>query len=615
VFCLQKYFDNLVVQDGVQNSSTSPPTVASSTCDEALSDVFEIGFDETECKQTTERDTETDVELSNCCICGEVMYPEQELSAFLTNSVSHSEQRALSCMSGHTFCTSCWAQHFSIQISENQSGFLPCCGYKCGEYLDLQWANILFAKSSELLEKLMSNRRRLIVDCAGWRHCSHEGCGLIVCLPTSSKRIRERELITAQSPAAATQDSTLPERENLPQSSLCANGHMFCVQCSQSAHSPLSCVGVTRWQQFVREELAQADLPMSLTLSVTGTQKDADRVADKDGDDIDQDSTIKDKVREEGKDKLIMGVLTFIDCGKCPDIANALWVAANTKKCPRCQTAIEKDEGCNHMNCRKCRKEFCWICMQDWTLHSDNTGGYFQCNRFIDNSNSLPIEGSNPNSALSSGGNGEVWIDERGNAQAEAVRSRERNRRMARFIHHFTRFQAHGESVKMESRMFTQTIKRVNESLLLSATGELQWLQGDKVEHPLIDLFSPAVTPLPQVSEKNAKASDHEQEDEDVSPLAAIIAATAREMEKEKGKKNEIISPPSPKPNFYSTPTKNNPENQPSERDQARENWKETLPQFSLKRKNKQLEFLHNGFEELLKCRHVSKWNSVIFVC
>ena len=37
------------------------------------------------------------------------------------------------------------------------------------------------------------------------------------------------------------------------------------------------------------------------------------------------------------------------------DIANALWVAANTKKCPRCTTAIEKDEGCNHMSCRKCR--------------------------------------------------------------------------------------------------------------------------------------------------------------------------------------------------------------------------------------------------------------------
>ena len=35
-------------------------------------------------------------------------------------------------------------------------------------------------------------------------------------------------------------------------------------------------------------------------------------------------------------------------------------------------------------SCRKCRKEFCWICMQDWSMHSDNTGGYFQCNKFVE---------------------------------------------------------------------------------------------------------------------------------------------------------------------------------------------------------------------------------------
>jgi hypothetical protein len=69
------------------------------------------------------------------------------------------------------------------------------------------------------------------------------------------------------------------------------------------------------------------------------------------------------------------------------DLLTPLFVIYITKhhhhhRCPRCSTAIEKDEGCNHMSCRKCRYEFCWICMQDWTLHSNNTGGYFQCNRF-----------------------------------------------------------------------------------------------------------------------------------------------------------------------------------------------------------------------------------------
>ena len=41
----------------------------------------------------------------------------------------------------------------------------------------------------------------------------------------------------------------------------------------------------------------------------------------------------------------------------------ANWILANTKKCPKCNTRIEKNQGCNHMNCKLCKHEFCWICM------------------------------------------------------------------------------------------------------------------------------------------------------------------------------------------------------------------------------------------------------------
>ena len=72
--------------------------------------------------------------------------------------------------------------------------------------------------------------------------------------------------------------------------------------------------------------------------------------------------------------------------------------------------------------------------MQDWTLHSDNTGGYFQCNRFMANMKikDLPTDGSG-------GLVGDLWSEESGNAHAETLRLREKNKRMARFIHHDTR--------------------------------------------------------------------------------------------------------------------------------------------------------------------------------
>ena len=33
--------------------------------------------------------------------------------------------------------------------------------------------------------------------------------------------------------------------------------------------------------------------------------------------------------------------------------ADAQWIINNTKPCPNCGSPIQKNEGCNHMTCRK----------------------------------------------------------------------------------------------------------------------------------------------------------------------------------------------------------------------------------------------------------------------
>ncbi len=60
--------------------------------------------------------------------------------------------------------------------------------------------------------------------------------------------------------------------------------------------------------------------------------------------------------------------------------ANAKWLLAFTKDCPKCKRAIEKNQGCNYMKCRYpgCNTEFCWLCLADWKTHND----HFKCNKF-----------------------------------------------------------------------------------------------------------------------------------------------------------------------------------------------------------------------------------------
>ncbi len=49
--------------------------------------------------------------------------------------------------------------------------------------------------------------------------------------------------------------------------------------------------------------------------------------------------------------------------------ATQVWLETRTKECPICKTRIEKDSGCHHMHCFKCKYHFCWLCMKEWQTH------------------------------------------------------------------------------------------------------------------------------------------------------------------------------------------------------------------------------------------------------
>jgi len=42
------------------------------------------------------------------------------------------------------------------------------------------------------------------------------------------------------------------------------------------------------------------------------------------------------------------------------------------QECPKCNATIEKDGGCNHMVCKRCKFDFCWVCLTAWEPHGSS---------------------------------------------------------------------------------------------------------------------------------------------------------------------------------------------------------------------------------------------------
>ena len=98
---------------------------------------------------------------------------------------------------------------------------------------------------------------------------------------------------------------------------------------------------------------------------------------------------------------------------------SAQWIYENAKACPQCQVVIQRTEGCNHMTCKMCKYQFCWVCLQIWKSHENfschiykgtgkqahNTGEQhefflFHWNRFVNHAKAIEVQNTKLRSRL-----------------------------------------------------------------------------------------------------------------------------------------------------------------------------------------------------------------------
>ena len=128
---------------------------------------------------------------------------------------------------------------------------------------------------------------------------------------------------------------------------------------------------------------------------------------------------------------------------KCADDSEtANWISAHTKECPKCNSTIEKNGGCNHMTCRKCKHEFCWMCMGLWSEHGTS---WYNCNRFEEKSG-----------------------QEARDAQAKSRVSLER------YLHYYNRYANHEQSARLDKDIYHKTEKKM---VQLQKESGMSWIE------------------------------------------------------------------------------------------------------------------------------------------
>jgi hypothetical protein len=254
----------------------------------------------------------------NCIICGEELLPPVPPALLLTTAaadgvpndssngdglalnaaVPNVEQRAIYCSSGHGFCLNCWRMNSTTQVRENGAFSIKCPAYKCNEILGDEWLPIVLdGPTGPVTNRYQNQFTHHVVDCCkGLQRCPRNGCEHIVVAPDASQFPSSFNSL----PSEITQQLA----GIFVQCGICMDGHSFCFQCNKEAHAPCSCSDWVVWQRKVGDEMKALGMALPSDDANPSTSE---------------------------------------------EMANALWVAANTKQCPRCNSHIEKDEGCNHM--------------------------------------------------------------------------------------------------------------------------------------------------------------------------------------------------------------------------------------------------------------------------
>lgn len=233
----------------------------------------------------------------------------------------------------HKFCSSCWAEYIRNKVRSEAEQWITCMAEDCNLVAPNKFVQAVLAVDAATLDRFKELLvRHYVASNHNLKYCPYPSCTYTVSCPAASSKSALSTIV----PVVCCGSSA---------------SHKFCFGCTVDAdHRPVVCAVAKMWLQ------------------------------------------------------------------KCQDDSEtANWIKTNTKECSKCQSTIEKNGGCkfviflttgllstiandcpSHMTCKKCKYEFCWVCMGAWSFMavvgerltmfagpwSEHGTAWYSCNRY-----------------------------------------------------------------------------------------------------------------------------------------------------------------------------------------------------------------------------------------
>ncbi|KAK7025550.1 hypothetical protein VNI00_015903 [Paramarasmius palmivorus] len=217
----------------------------------------------------------------------------------------------LSC--NHIFCRSCLQDFWGLCIKEGDISRVGCPDPECvkqgREATEEEVARVVSGGDDEIRRWRWLREKAAVERDPTIMHCPMSWC---------QKPVLKPRLAEGQEESGWDRLRTCPS---------CS--YSFCAFCRRTWHGPITACPISTSETIVLEYLA---LP----------------------EDSAQRTTME---RRFGKKTIIKLIDTYHE-----EQANKAWLEASTMACPGCGMNVEKNLGCNHMTCVKCKVHFCYKC-------------------------------------------------------------------------------------------------------------------------------------------------------------------------------------------------------------------------------------------------------------